>query len=113
MSLAKRVSRWEEVGGVAVVAKSEVLVALPTWLVGEAPGGRTSPQLTAAPPSSSGIFVGPLVFRFSSRFKTIEPSEQVFDVGGKILPGNVFCCPSQRRADAGEEVNVVKAGGVF
>ena len=61
---------------------------------------------------SSRIVVG-LRHRPSSGLQAIEPGEQVFDVGRQILRRNVLGGPSQGRADAGEEVDIVDASGVF
>ena len=61
---------------------------------------------------SSRIVVG-LRHRPSSGLQAIEPGEQVFDVGRQILRRNVLGGPSQGRADAGEEVDIVDARAVF
>ena len=63
---------------------------------------------------SGGRLVGgmsPLCSR--SRFEAVEFVEEVLDVRGKFLARDIFRRPSERRADAIEEVDVVDADCVF
>ena len=48
-----------------------------------------------------------------SRFEAVESAEKVLDIRGKLLARNIFRRPSERRADAIEEVDVVNADCVF
>ena len=48
-----------------------------------------------------------------SRFEAVESAEKVLDVRGKFLARDIFCRPSERRADAIQEVDVVNANCVF
>jgi hypothetical protein len=63
---------------------------------------------------SGGRLVGgmsPLCSR--SRFEAVKSVEEVLDVRGKFLARDIFRRPSERRADAIEEVDVVNADCVF
>jgi len=48
-----------------------------------------------------------------SCFEAVESAEKVLDVSGKFLARNIFRRPSERCADAIEEVDVVNADCVF
>jgi len=48
-----------------------------------------------------------------SRFEAVESVEKVLDVRGEFLARDIFCRPSERRADAIQEVDVVNANCVF
>jgi hypothetical protein len=66
----------------------------------------------------AGLSLGSLIGWMSalcsrSRFEAVEPVEKVLDVRGKFLARDIFCRPSERRADAIEEVDVVNANCVF
>ena len=68
--------------------------------------------------ASASNRLGSLIRRISAfctraRFEAVEPVEKVLDVRGKFLARDIFCCPSQRRTDAIEEVDVVNANCIF
>jgi len=62
---------------------------------------------------SRRVVVGVVFLRSCFRLKSVQSREEVLDVCGKLVARDIFRRPSQRSADAREEVDVLDACGVL
>ena len=80
---------------------------------GEVKGLSAENQVAWCLHSPGRVVYGPAPLCLGSHFEAVEAGEEVFDVRGKLLVGNVLRGPAQRLTNAREKVDILDPCGVF